>query len=111
MPPAAQGPWRINGATLLLRIRLTPKGGRDAIDGLTTTADGPALKARVRAAPEDGAANDALEKLIADEVGIPRRDVALTAGHKSRVKLIALTGEPAELAARLGALIAGATKR
>ena len=44
--------------------RLTPKGGRDAIDGVETLADGnTVLKVRVRAAPHEGAANEALKKI------------------------------------------------
>ncbi len=82
-------------------MRLTPKGGRDAIDGVETLADGRAvLKARVRAAPSEGEANDALVRLLAKSLGVPVRDVRLTAGATSRVKRLALTGDgPALIAA------------
>ena len=64
-----------------LAVRLTPKGGRDAIDGIELLADGRAvLKARVRAAPAEGEANDALVRLIAKTMGVPPRDVVLVAG-------------------------------
>lgn len=99
-------PFWIEGSRVRIRVRLTPKGGRESIDGFQDTPDGPALKARVRAAPEDGAANAALERLVADWVGIPPRDVRLASGHKSRVKTIALTGDTAELNTRLAALMA-----
>ena len=63
---------------LALRVRLTPKGGRDAIDGIEQLADGTAvLKARVRAAPQDGDANAALQKLVARSVGVAPRRVTL----------------------------------
>ncbi len=106
MAEPSNSPWTLKGAAIELRIRLTPRGGRDSVDGVTQTPAGPALKARVTAVPEDGAANDALIALIAKEVGIPRRDVALTAGHKSRVKLLVLTGNPAEIQSRLHAVLA-----
>jgi uncharacterized protein len=114
MPPARQAarqaaatafPWRVETSCLLLRVRLTPKGGRDAIEGCVEASDGPALKARVRAAPENGAANAALEALIADWVGVPRRDVALAGGAKSRTKTLALSGDPSALAVKLCGLI------
>ena len=51
-------PWTVTVDGLLLAVRLTPKGGRDEVNGIETLSDGRAvLKARVRALPEDGAAN------------------------------------------------------
>ena len=100
-PPSRAGdtgkPWRVAPGAVVIRFRLTPKGGRDAIDGLTETAEGPAFKARVRAAPEDGAANAALAALVADWLGLAVRDVTLVAGHKSRVKSISAHADPALL--------------
>ncbi len=78
-----------------LRVRLTPKGGRDAVDGLTASSDGLAIKARVRAAPEDGEANAALVSLIAGWLDVPRRDVTLSGGHKSRTKMLSIAGDAA----------------
>ena len=92
-------PWRIEKSGLVLRVRVTPRSSRNAIEGVETTADGPALKARVRAVPADGKANDALEHLIADWIGVPRRAVALSSGGKSRVKLMAVSGDPVALSA------------
>ena len=105
-PPVREPPWRHAAHGLVLRVRLTPKGGRDAIDGVTATPDGPALAARVRAAPEDGAANAALEALVADWLDLAKRDVSLCAGHKTRTKLLAIAGSPVPIAARLVATLA-----
>jgi uncharacterized protein len=55
------------------------------------------LRVRVAAAPVDGAANEALLRLLADELGVPRRDVRLVAGATSRGKLVAVDGVGAEL--------------
>jgi len=59
-------PWSLTASGISLTIRLTPKGGRDAIDGVDVLADGrPVLKIRVRAAASDGEANAALAQPIA----------------------------------------------
>ena len=85
-----------------LAVRLTPKGGRDAIDGIELLADGRSvLKARVRAAPSEGEANTALLRLIANAVGVPPRDVTLSAGATARIKRLTITGEPPTLIAAL----------
>jgi len=85
-----------------LGVRLTPKGGRDAIDGIAQLADGRSvLKVRVSAMPSEGAANDALLRLVAKAVGIPPRDVTLTAGAMSRIKQLTLSGHGPTLIAAL----------
>ena len=85
-----------------LAVRLTPKGGRDAIGGIEQMADGRAvLTARVAAPPSEGEANDALVRLIAKAVGVPPRDVTLAAGATARVKRLTLAGDPASLIAAL----------
>lgn len=93
-----------------MRFRLTPRSSREAIDGLEDTADGPAFKARVRAIPEDGAANAALEKLAAQWLGVPKSSVTLSSGGKSRVKVLDVAGDPARLAAQLAQLAADGAK-
>ena len=69
----SDAPWRATLDGVVVACRLTPKGGRDAIDGAATLADGTrVLLVRVRAVPEDGKANDALLRLIAAKAGAPR---------------------------------------
>jgi uncharacterized protein YggU (UPF0235/DUF167 family) len=86
----------------VLHVRLTPKGGRDSVDGMDQLADGRSvLKARVRAAATEGEANDALVRLIAKTLAVPPRDVTLAAGATSRIKRLAIAGDPAKLAAVL----------
>ena len=90
--PAAR-PWAIAAGGLTVTVRLTPRGGRDALDGVERRADGQAvLKARVRAAASDGEANAALISLLARAVGVPPRDVALVAGASSRIKRLTIAG-------------------
>jgi uncharacterized protein len=106
---ASDAPWRPNANGIALRVRLTPKSSRDAIEGLAVTADGPALKARVRAIPEDGAANAALERLVADWLGVTRNTVAVSGGGKSRVKTLAVSGDARALVAMLQGKLAACT--
>ena len=92
---------------LALNVRLTPKGGRDAIDGIEVLSDGrPVLKARVRAAPSEGEANDALCRLIAKAAGVPPRDVSLATGATSRVKRLTIAGHGPTLIAALEKVVA-----
>lgn len=82
-----------------LFVRLTPKSSVDKVEGLETTADGRShLKARVRAIPEKGAANTALEKLIAKTLDVPASTVTVSAGGTARLKTLRITGDPVVLA-------------
>jgi uncharacterized protein YggU (UPF0235/DUF167 family) len=97
-------PWTPTLDGVRVRVRLTPRGGRDAVDGMATLSDEtPVLLARVRTAPEKGAANAALEKLLADAAGVPASSVSVIAGGTARVKTVAISGAPAALAAALAA--------
>ncbi len=99
-------PWAVVGGGVALAVRLTPKGGRNAIDGIAQIADGRAvLEVRVAAPPSQGEANDALIRLIAKAVGVSRRDVNLVAGTTARVKRLTIAGDPAWLIAALEKLV------
>jgi len=98
-------PWRATLDGIVVACRLTPKGGRDAIDGVARLSDGTSvLLARVRSGPENGRANEALCALLAAKLDAHASRVRVTAGRKSRVKQIAVTGDPTALIARLRAL-------
>ena len=78
-----------------IAVRLTPKSSRDALEGVETQADGRAcLKARVRAVPEKGKANTALERLLAAALNVPRGSVAVVGGATARLKTVRIDGEP-----------------
>jgi len=96
-------PWRIVPDGLVIRVRVTPKASRDAVEGIEDTADGPAVKARVRAVPEDGAANEAVEKLLAAWIGVAKSSVSLASGGKSRIKMLMVAGDGTALAAAAAA--------
>lgn len=83
-----------------LFVRLTPRSSDDRIDGPAADAAGRVhLAARVRAVPEKGAANTALERLVAARFGLGRSAVTIAAGHTARLKTVRLTGDPEVLAA------------
>jgi uncharacterized protein len=99
-------PWVTGAGGLTLTVRLTPKGGRDGIDGIETLADGrTVLKLRVRAAPTDGQANDALIRLVAKTLDVAPRCVNLAAGDTARIKRIVIDGDAQALAAKLERIV------
>lgn len=94
--------WSVTPDGLAITIRLTPRGGRDSLDGIETLADGrQVLKARVRAAPSEGEANAALIALLAKELQTSRSQMTLTAGAGARLKRIVVRGDAEALAAQL----------
>ena len=74
--------------TTRLRLRVSPGAGRTALVG----RHGDAWKVRVTAAPENGRANEAVLRLIADALSLPRDAVTLVSGHGGRDKIVELTG-------------------
>ena len=91
---------------IVIAVRVTPRGGRDTIDGIVELSDGRrALKVRVRVAPEDGAANRSVEKTIAQALKVPVSRVAVTGGATARLKQIKVEGEPRHLMETLRALL------
>ena len=103
-------PWRPVPGGLALHVRVTPRGGRDAVEGIETLADGrPVLKVRVRAVPEGGAANEAVRHLLASALGCPPSAVALTGGATARTKTFTLAGDDAVVGGALATLAAWAS--
>ena len=95
MSPDPPGFYRQRGDGIDLFVRLTPKSAADRIEKTETSADGRAyLVARVRAAPEKGEANAALERLIASAVDVPRSTVEIVSGHTSRLKTVRISAAP-----------------
>ena len=89
-----------------MALRVTPRGGRDDIDGLETLADGrTVLKVRVRAVAEGGEANRAVTELLADTLGVPKARVRIVSGETSRLKQVAVDGDPQKLGQALRALV------
>lgn len=90
---------------MTVRVRLTPKAGRDALDGIRTLSDGsPVIAARVRAIPDKNAANRALEALLAKAFGLPKSAAEIRSGHTARLKTVHLAGDPEAILAVIGGL-------
>ena len=97
--------WRVTADGLSVTVRVTPRSGRDAIEGIETAAGGRrVLKVRVGAVPADGQANDALRALLAGALRVPSSRVKVVAGSRSRIKVVAVEGNGTELAAVLATL-------
>jgi uncharacterized protein len=100
-------PWTATADGLVVVVRVTPRGGRDAVVGIEQLADGrPVLKVRVRAAASEGQANAALVKLFAHALGVAQRDVHLIAGANARLKRVRVDGAGAALATTLAKICA-----
>jgi uncharacterized protein (TIGR00251 family) len=100
-------PWRYSAQGISVALRVTPRGGRDAIDGIETLADGRAVvKVRVRAIADGGEANRAVTELLAKALGVPKARVRILSGTTSRLKQIAVDGDPEKLGNALRSLTA-----
>ena len=71
-----------------LRLRVSPGARRTEIAG----RHGDGWKIRVAAAPENGRANEAVRRLLAEELGLPRNSVTIVSGHTAREKVVELQG-------------------
>ncbi|MEP6621078.1 MAG: DUF167 domain-containing protein [bacterium] len=77
-----------SGGTVRVNVHVQPRASRSEIVGL----HGSALKVRIQAPPVDGAANAAVELLLADLLGVPRGAVTVVGGITSRAKIVAIEG-------------------
>jgi uncharacterized protein (TIGR00251 family) len=95
-----QGPTKLS-------LRVSPGARRGGVVG----RHGAVWKIRVAAPPEAGRANDALVRLLAEMLDVPRRDVEIVSGHAARDKIVALAGiAPDEIERRLASATIGTGK-
>lgn len=91
-------PWRTSTTGVSIALRVTPRGGRDGVDGIEQLSNGRSvLKVRVRAIADGGEANRAVLVLLAKSLRVPKASVSLLSGATSRLKQVAIAGDPARL--------------
>jgi len=99
--------WRTSSAGVSVSLRVTPRGGRDDIDGIEQLANGRSVvKVRVRSPAEGGEANRAVTELLAKALGVPKASIRILSGATSRRKQIAIDGDPAKLGEALRVITA-----
>jgi uncharacterized protein (TIGR00251 family) len=105
-------PWRYSVRGINVSLRVTPRGGRDSIDGIDTLANGrTVIKVRVRAIADGGEANRAVIKLLSKALGVPLSAMRIAAGVTSRIKQVEIDGDPRILGQRLAACATGTNER
>ena len=105
-------PWRYSTEGISVALRVTPRGGRDDIDGIETLANGRSVvKVRVRAIADGGEANRAVTELMAKVLGVPKARVKILSGTTSRFKQVAVAGDPKSLGDILRKVTAARSKK
>lgn len=100
------GPFKITPSGLLLSVKLIPGAAKDQVVGIEKNADGASyLKVKVRAVPEKGKANKALEDFLAKSLGLPKSSFEVISGQTSRAKKVLITQDPKEIRARFKTLV------
>jgi len=81
---------RINeqDGAVTFEVRVAPRASRNRIVGVQEGA----LKVALTAPPVDGAANEALKKLLAKAVGVAKSDVEILRGDRARIKVVRIHG-------------------
>ena len=104
---SSEGPITAAADGVRVLVRLSPRARADRIEGIAHLPDGAAvLKVSVTAPPVENRANDALLQLLAKKLGLPRRDLAIVGGRKSRNKIVGVAGDPSLLLRQLTASLA-----
>lgn len=80
--------WRERDGAVEIPLRVRPGAPADGVGGFR----GDALKVSVTPPPEDGRANDAVVRVLAKALGVPRGAVTLLAGERSRDKRVRVAG-------------------
>ena len=94
----ADMPFRVQRGSLLVDLRVTPNGGADRLEGVSSDASGRLfLRLRVSASPEKGKANAAVFKLLAKAWGLPKSSLELVSGETDRNKVVCVKGDVATL--------------
>ena len=102
-----RGPWRRDGAAIVIDLKVIPNARAEVIEGVVLGADGrPRLQLRIKAPPVDGKANAAVLKLLAKRPGCPRSALSIAAGLSARQKRVRWAAAPGDAAVLLASLVA-----
>ena len=105
-------PWRYSTGGISVALRVTPRGGRDDIDGIETLANGRSVvRVHVRAIADGGEANRAVMELLAKTLGVPKARVKILSGVTSRLKQVAVDGDPKLLGDTLRKAVAATSEK
>jgi uncharacterized protein YggU (UPF0235/DUF167 family) len=97
----------MHAGSIRLAVRVSPRGGRNAVEGLREDAAGMQhVVVRVSAAPVDGEANDAVAATVAKWLGVKPRTVEIISSETARLKLLRIDGDPVALSRKLQSLTA-----
>lgn len=79
---------------MILSVKVIPRSKRNSVEWESGESgeSGEGLRVRLTAAPVDGAANEALVALLAERLGVPKRQVVVVRGAKSRQKVVEVVG-------------------
>ena len=102
MTGPSRHPFAVVRDGVRVAVRVTPRAGRNRVDGTAEDADGaPLLRVAVTAAPEGGKANAALVKLLAKAWRLPKSSLSVVAGAASRRKTLLVRGDAPEIMRRV----------
>jgi uncharacterized protein (TIGR00251 family) len=105
-------PFAAEAGGVRLAVRLTPRGSKTAVEGVTQGTDGRAvLQVRVAAPPVEGAANTALVAFLAQSLGLRKADIQIRSGAMARLKILHLAGDSTMILPRLTAWVAAGSSR
>ena len=84
------------GFIMILSVKVIPRSKRNSVEWESWESgaggEGERLRVRLTAAPVDGAANEALVALLAERLGLPKRQVVVVRGATSRQKVVEVVG-------------------
>jgi uncharacterized protein (TIGR00251 family) len=104
--PVEQAPFVAEKEGVRLAVRLTPRAGRNRLDGVVAETDGRmALRVRIAAPPVEGAANKALMEFLCEALDLRKADIRIQSGETARLKILFLSGDSASIMTRLAAWI------
>ncbi|PHR55541.1 MAG: hypothetical protein COA43_15245 [Robiginitomaculum sp.] len=96
-PSVPSVPWRAVSDGVVLHLSVTPKSSKDSVGESVEGPSGCILKVKTRAIPDKGAANQAVVKLLAKWLGVPKTSIKIVSGSRSKLKTVQIAGNFEEI--------------